>query len=39
MMAFLYPFLVLLQPGILWPVLQPYKPILVTSADAGRRAS
>ena len=35
MMAFLYPFLVLLQPGILWPVLQPYKPILVTSAVAG----
>lgn len=35
MMAFLYPFLVLLQPGILWPALQPYKPILITSAVAG----
>jgi O-antigen ligase len=34
-MAFLYPFLVLLQPGILWPALAPYKPILAVSAIAG----
>lgn len=33
-MAFLYPFLVLLQPGILWPALAPYKPILILSAIA-----
>jgi O-antigen ligase len=33
-MAFLYPFLVLLQPGILWPALAPYKPILAVSAVA-----
>lgn len=33
-MAFLYPFLVLLQPGILWPALVPYKPILAVSAVA-----
>jgi O-antigen ligase len=33
-MAFLYPFLVLLQPGILWPALAPYRPILAVSAVA-----
>jgi uncharacterized membrane protein YqjE len=33
-MAFLYPFLVLLQPGILWPALAPFKPILAVSAVA-----
>jgi O-antigen ligase len=33
-MAFLYPFLVLLQPGILWPSLAPYRPILAVSAVA-----
>jgi O-antigen ligase len=32
--AFLYPFIVLLQPGILWPALAPYKPILILSAVA-----
>jgi O-antigen ligase len=34
-MAFIYPFIVLLQPGILWPELAPYKPILILSAIAG----
>lgn len=33
-MAFLYPFLTLLQPGILWPALVPYKPNLILSAIA-----
>lgn len=33
-MAFLYPFIVLLQPGILWPDLAPYKPTLILSAVA-----
>jgi O-antigen ligase len=32
--AFLYPFIVLLQPGILWPALAPYKPNLILSAIA-----
>jgi len=32
--AFLYPFIVLLQPGILWPALAPYKPNLILSAAA-----
>lgn len=30
-MAFLYPFIVFLQPSILWPDLVPYKPFLVLS--------
>ncbi len=34
-MAFFFPFFVLLQPGILWPVLEPYKPQLVVSLIAG----
>jgi O-antigen ligase len=33
-MAFLYPFVVLLQPGILWPQLEPYKPQLLASIIA-----
>jgi hypothetical protein len=34
-MAFLYPFLNFLQPGDLWPVLVPFKPMLVASVLAG----
>ncbi|NOY63313.1 MAG: O-antigen ligase family protein [Gammaproteobacteria bacterium] len=34
-MAFLYSFIHLLQPGILWPVLYPYKPMLMLSLLAG----
>jgi O-antigen ligase len=34
-MAFFFPFFVLLQPGILWPALDPYKPQLVMSLVAG----
>lgn len=33
-MAFFYPFIVLLQPGVLWPALAPYKPALVVSIIA-----
>lgn len=33
-MAFLYPFLNFLQPGVLWPVLEPFKPMLVASLIA-----
>lgn len=33
-MAFFYPFIVLLQPGVLWPALAPYKPVLVASVVA-----
>src|SRR5690242_4426586 len=33
-MTFLYPFLVLLQPGILWPDLAPFRPILAVSVVA-----
>jgi O-antigen ligase len=44
-MAFLFPFIVFVQPGILWPQLAPYKPALVMTAIAlvaalfGRRKS
>lgn len=31
MMAFLYPFIVFLQPAILWPELAPYRPFLILS--------
>jgi O-antigen ligase len=34
-MAFLYPLLNYLQPGDLWPVLAPFKPMLVASLLAG----
>ena len=34
MLSFLYPFLTLLQPGVLWGWLNPYKPMLVVSAIA-----
>jgi len=34
-MAFLYPFLNFLQPGVLFPVLAPYRPMLVISVLAG----
>jgi putative inorganic carbon (hco3(-)) transporter len=30
-MSFLYPFLNFLQPGVLWPALAPFKPMLVVS--------
>ena len=30
-MAFLYPFVVFLQPGVLWPELIPYRPLLLVS--------
>lgn len=33
-MAFLYPFIVFLQPGILWPELAPYRPFLALSLVA-----
>lgn len=33
-MAFLYPFLNFLQPGVVWPVLEPFKPMLVASLIA-----
>jgi len=32
--TFLYPFIVLIQPGILWPAIAEYKPILILSAVA-----
>lgn len=34
-MPFLYPFLNFLQPGDLWPVLVPFKPMFVASVLAG----
>jgi O-antigen ligase len=34
-MSFLYAFLNFFQPGVFWPALVPYKPILVASAVAG----
>ena len=34
-MEFLYPFLNYLQPGILWPQIAPYKPMLIASLIAG----
>jgi O-antigen ligase len=33
-MAFLYPFIIFLQPGILWPQLAPFKPGLLISVIA-----
>lgn len=34
-MAFLYPFLNFLQPGVLFPALAPYRPMLVVSVIGG----
>jgi O-antigen ligase len=34
-MAFLYPFLNFLQPGVLFPALAPFRPMLVASVIAG----
>jgi putative inorganic carbon (HCO3(-)) transporter len=33
-MSFLYPFLNFLQPGVFWPALAPYKPMLVATLIA-----